>query len=130
MLEKKILIVDDEPDFLKALQIILESNGFEVLTASDGQEGLSVARGEKPDLIILDLMLPKLDGYRVCRLLKFDEKYKDIPIIVLSARSQEQDKVLAKEVGADVYIVKSEQPEKLLERINQLLKEYENKKRG
>lgn len=120
--KKRILVVDDEPDFLMAIKAMLEVNGFEVLVATDGQEGLNSARLEKPDLIVLDLMLPKMDGYKVCRFLKFDEKYRMIPIIMLTARGQEEDKQLGKEMGADFYIVKSERPEILLKKINEFLK--------
>lgn len=120
--KKRILVVDDEPDFLMAIKAMLEANGFEVLVATDGQEGLNSARQERPDLIVLDLMLPKMDGYKVCRFLKFDEKYRMIPIIMLTARGQEEDKQLGKEMGADFYIVKSERPEILLKKINEFLK--------
>lgn len=120
--KRRILVVDDEPDFLMAIKAMLEANNFIVLTAVDGQEGLSLARQEKPDLIVLDLMLPKMDGYKVCRFLKFDEKYRKIPVIMLTARGQEDDKQLGKEMGADCYIVKSEHPEILLEKIGELLK--------
>lgn len=120
-LEKRILVVDDEPDFLMAIKAMLEANNFKVIVATDGQEGLNIARVERPDLIVLDLMLPKMDGYKVCRFLKFDEKYRMIPIIMLTARGQEEDKQLGKEMGADYYIVKSERPEVLLKKINELL---------
>jgi len=120
--KKRILVVDDEPDFVKAIRIILEANNYEVTVATDGQQGLNLARSQKPDLIVLDLMLPKMDGYKVCRFLKFDEKYREIPIIMLTARGQEEDKSLGQQMGADDYIVKSEKPEILLEKINQLLK--------
>src|SRR5678816_2950102 len=82
----RVLVVDDEPDLVRILQFGLKAAGYEVESASDGQEGLKKAREMKPDIILLDLMLPKLDGYKVCRLLKFDERYKHIPIIILSAR--------------------------------------------
>jgi DNA-binding response OmpR family regulator len=121
-INKRILVVDDEPDFLMAIKAMLEANGFDVLVASDGQEGLNLARQEKPDLIVLDLMLPKMDGYKVCRFLKFDEKYRSIPVIMLTARGQDEDKQLGKEMGADFYIVKSERPEVLLKKVNELLK--------
>jgi len=120
--KKRILVVDDEPDFVRAITIILESNNYEVTVANDGQEGLNLARSQKPDLIILDLMLPKMDGYKVCRFLKFDEKFREIPIIMLTARGQEEDKILGQQMGADAYIVKSEKPEVLLEKIKQLIK--------
>ncbi len=120
--KRRILVVDDEPDFLMAIKAMLEANNFTVLVATDGQEGLNLARGQKPDLIVLDLMLPKMDGYKVCRFLKFDEKYRMIPIIMLTARGQNEDRQLGKDMGADCYIVKSERPETLLEKINELLK--------
>jgi DNA-binding response OmpR family regulator len=120
--KKRILIVDDEEDILIVLKFRLEANNYEVLTASSGQEGLNKARTEKPDLIILDLMLPKLDGYKVCRMLKFDESYKAIPIIMFTARVQQKDEELGKEMGADAYVTKPFEPEILLEKIRQLLK--------
>jgi DNA-binding response OmpR family regulator len=119
--KKRILIVDDEEDILSVLKFRLEANNYEALTASDGQEGLNKARTEKPDLIILDLMLPKLDGYKVCRMLKFDESYKAIPVIMFTARVQQKDEELGKEMGADAYVTKPFEPEILLEKIRQLL---------
>ena len=97
----RILIVDDEPDLLTVLRFGLEGAGFEVLQASDGEQALTLARQAVPALIILDLMLPRLDGYKVCRALKFDERYRHIPIFILSARSGETDRRLAIEMGAD-----------------------------
>ncbi|MBP7088807.1 MAG: response regulator [Candidatus Omnitrophica bacterium] len=119
---KKILVVDDEPQLVELLKIRLEANDYEVLVASDGQEGLKMARNKKPDLIILDLMLPKIDGFTVCRMLKFDEKYKNIPIIMFTARAQETDKKLGREVGANEYITKPFDPQVLLKKIEDLLK--------
>lgn len=118
---KKILMVDDEEDILKVLRFRLEANDYEVLTASDGQEGLNKARSEKPDLVILDLMLPKLDGYKVCRMLKFDEACKSIPIIIFTAKAQRKDEELGMEMGADAYISKPFEPEILLAKIKELL---------
>jgi DNA-binding response OmpR family regulator len=123
MLVKRILVVDDEPELVKAIQIRLEQAGYEVLSADDGQEGLEKARKESPDLILLDLMLPKMDGYKVCRMLKFDEKYKQIPIIMLTARAQESDAALGLETGADAFIIKPFQHEAVLAKIKELLKE-------
>ncbi len=123
MNNKKILIVDDEPDMIYAVEMQLKANHYEVLTASDGKEGLEKARSESPDLIILDLMLPKLDGYKVCRLLKFDEKYKKIPIIMYTARGQEEDEKIGYQVGVDAYLVKPFEPKVLLEKIHDLLGE-------
>jgi DNA-binding response OmpR family regulator len=120
--KKKILLVEDEKDMAYAVALQLESKGYEVITASDGREGLDKARAKKPDLIILDLMLPKIDGYKVCRMLKFDSKYKDIPIILFTARAQDSDKKTGKEVGADAYITKPFEPSVLLDKIRELLK--------
>ncbi len=123
--KKKILLVDDEQDMVYAVKMQLEASGFKVLTAQDGQEGLDKARAEKPDLIILDLMLPMIDGYKVCRMLKFDEKYKNIPVIIYTARAQEADEKLGYEVGADAYMTKPFDPKKLLAKINELLNSRE-----
>ncbi len=119
---KKILVIDDEIDLTEMLVLRLEANGYQVISACNGQEGLDKARTEKPDLIILDLMLPKIEGYKVCRMLKFDEKYRDIPIILFTARAQELDIKLGKEVGADAYIVKPFEPDILLDKVAELLK--------
>lgn len=118
----KILIVDDELELVEILSIRLEAHNYQVATAFDGQEALDKARSGKPDLIILDLMLPKLDGYKVCRMLKFDEKYRHIPIIIFTARSQDADIKLGEEVGADAYITKPFEADILLGKIEQLLK--------
>jgi DNA-binding response OmpR family regulator len=120
---KKILTVDDEEFILEMMKSRLEANGYTVIQASEGQTGLQLARSEKPDLIILDLMLPKLDGYRVCRLLKFDDNFKHVPILILTARIQEEDRKLALEAGADAYDTKPFDPQKLLAKIKELLKE-------
>ena len=127
MAKNKILIVDDETDLVETLKFRLEIAGFDVIAAFDGQEGLKKARTESPDLIILDLMLPKLDGYRVCRMLKFDEKYKGIPIILFSARVQASDIKMGEEQGADAYITKPFDPKTLLLKINELLIKYKKK---
>jgi DNA-binding response OmpR family regulator len=102
----RILIVDDEADLLSVLRIGLEIEGFEIIDAGDGEEGLRKAREQKPDLVVLDLMLPKLDGYKVCRTLKFDERYKALPILILSARSGDSDRRLAFDMGADAFMSK------------------------
>lgn len=120
---KRILVVDDEPDLVEMIKMRLEASGYEVIPAYDGKEALDKAKKEKPDLIILDLMLPKIDGYKVCRMLKFDEKYKKIPIIMFTARAQEQDIKLGKDVGGDAYITKPFEPQGLLAKIKELLKE-------
>lgn len=123
MRKVKILLVDDEKDLVYAIKLNLEAQGFEVITAGDGQLALEKAHKEAPDVIILDLMLPKIDGYKICRMLKFDEKYKKIPIIMLTARVQESDRDLAFEVGADAYITKPFDAHVLLDKINELKKD-------
>ena len=118
----RILLVDDEPSIVKVVQKRLEVEGFDVLVAIDGQEALAKAQTEHPDLIILDLMLPKLNGYEVCRLLKFDQKFQHIPIILFTAKAQQQDEVVGKECGADSYLRKPFQAQELLERIRTLVR--------
>jgi len=103
---KRILVVDDSQLVREMNKAQLEEAGYEVLTASDGQEGLDLARKESPDVILLDLMLPKLDGYKVCRMLKFDKAFENIPVIIFSARESDADKKLAEQSGASAYMVK------------------------
>ena len=117
MSPKKILIVDDEADLVETIRFPLELEGFQVLAAYNGEEGLNQARSERPDLILLDLMLPKLDGYKICRLLKFDDRYKHIPIFMLTAKTQEKDKILGKETGADEYLTKPFDIDELIAKI-------------
>lgn len=118
----RILVVDDEPDLIRVLEFGLKASGYAVEVASDGQEGLKKAREIKPDVILLDLMLPKLDGYKVCRLLKFDDRFKHIPIIILSARTQEGDQTLALEMGANRFVTKPYDFTEILGYIEALLK--------
>jgi len=120
---KKILIVDDEKDLVEIIRLGLEPLGYQVFEAYDGQEGLEKARQIKPDLLILDLMLPKLDGYQVCRMLKFDVNYKEIPVILLTARAAEKDIAMGQEAGADAFITKPFKHEVLKEKIVELLRE-------
>jgi len=119
--KRRILVVDDEKDLVDTLTFRLEANGYEVSAAYDGLQGLDKAKKEKPDLIILDLMLPKMDGYKVCGLLKADSRYSKIPIILFTARAQDSDKKMGEEVGADAYITKPFEPQVLLEKIKTLL---------
>jgi len=120
---KRILIVDDEEGIVKVVKMYLEHHDYEVITASDGQEGLDKAKTQKPDLIVLDLMLPKINGYKVCGLLKRDARYAKTPVIMFTAKAQEKDVKLGKKVGADAYITKPFEPEILLAKIKELLKE-------
>ena len=118
----RILIVDDEPGLLSVLHFGLEIEGFEVMDASDGEQALNMAREHVPDLMVLDLMLPRIDGYKVCRALKFDERYRRIPIFILSARSGETDRRLAFDLGADAYVTKPYDMKDLVARIRERLK--------
>ena len=103
---KKILIVDDEQDIVETLKFILEAQGYTCFCAYNGEDGLNQATEIMPDLIILDVMMPKINGYKISRLLKYDNKYKNIPIIMVTARSQEQDKLIGEETGVNEYISK------------------------
>lgn len=103
---KRVLVVDDAEEVTGLIEGILADRGYSVRTANNGIDGLTMAKKDSPDLIILDVMMPKLDGYRVCRMLKFDQRYKNIPVVMLSAKTEEQDKTLAREVGVNVYLPK------------------------
>ena len=106
MNKKKVLIVDDETDIVETIKFNLEFEDIECIEAYDGEEALLKARSERPDLILLDVMLPKIHGYKIARLLKFDESYKHIPIIMLTAKAQESDIKTGEETGADEYVTK------------------------
>lgn len=120
-MSKKILIADDETDIVETLQFMLEVEGFECLTAYNGEDALNLAKREMPDLIILDVMMPKINGYKVCRLLKFDAKYKNIPVLMVTARSQEEDKTIGEETGADEYITKPFEITDVVDRVKKYL---------
>jgi two-component system alkaline phosphatase synthesis response regulator PhoP len=121
MSAKKILVVDDEVDLVETVRFPLEMEGYHVLVSYNGEDALNQARKENPDLILLDLMLPKLDGYKVCRLLKFDDRYKHIPILMLTAKTQERDKILGIETGANEYITKPFEMDDLLKKVKAYL---------
>jgi len=114
-----ILVVDDEPKVARLARDYLEKNGFRVLTAADGQSALTTARREKPDLIVLDLMLPNIDGREVCKILR---RESDVPIIMLTALSEEIDQVTGLEIGADDYITKPFSVRMLVARVRALLR--------
>ena len=118
---KKVLVVDDEPDFVHSLSLRLSSSGYQVVTAFDGLTALETAKRENPDLMVLDVMMPKLDGFNVCRMLKFDNKYKDINVILLTARSGEESRLTGKKVGADAYLTKPHNDTVLLRTMKELL---------
>ena len=121
MKHKRILLIDDEKDLLELLGEFLEASDYEVLKASDGKEGLALARQEKPDLILLDVMMPRMDGYKMCRFLKSQKKCRDIPVILLTARSQVQDRKFGKELGVDAYVTKPFEHGELLKKIKHCL---------
>ena len=117
----KILLVDDEPSLVKLVKRRLEAEGFNVCVAVDGEEALVKVREEEPHLIILDVMLPRLNGYEVCRKLKNDSRYSEIPIILFTALVQEKDEKIGLECGADGYIRKPFRAPELMEKIRTLL---------
>ena len=117
----RILVVDDEIYIVHILDFSLGMEGYEVVTALDGEEGLQKAIEFKPDLIVLDIMMPKMDGYETCKALKGDERTKNIPVILLSAKGRNVDMQTGYDVGADEYITKPFSPRKLVDRINAML---------
>jgi DNA-binding response OmpR family regulator len=125
MSAKKVLIVEDEVDLVETIRFLLEREGYRVLISGDGEDGLHQARRESPDLIILDIMLPKLDGYKVCGQLKSDKRYKQIPILMLTARAQQKDRVLGMEAGADEYIIKPFDLAAFIEKVKTYLRKEE-----
>jgi two-component system alkaline phosphatase synthesis response regulator PhoP len=132
MAGKKILIVDDDLDFCEATKLILESKAYKVSLAHDGKEGIEKVRSEEIDLVILDVMMPEMNGYDVCVVMKADPELSSIPVILLTAVNQEMFRTsFTKEMGlmteADDYIAKPVEPEDLVEAIEALLKREESK---
>jgi len=128
-MQQKILVVDDDPDILDALAMILESQGYQVVTARDGVEGLATLKAEKPDLMILDLLMPKMDGFAVCKELQDPRwsKYKDIPILILTSVREEASRrryelETGLELDVDDYVEKPVSPDILLDRVSKLIK--------
>jgi DNA-binding response OmpR family regulator len=128
-MQDKILVVDDDPDILDAVAMILESQGYTVVTAHDGIEGLATLKAENPDLMILDLLMPKMDGFAVCKELQDPRwsKYKDIPILILTSVREDASRrryelETGLELDVDDYVEKPMSPDILLERVNMLIK--------
>ena len=117
-----LLLVDDDPEILTLLQAKFKDEPFDIFTAAEGASALSQIRTQKPDLIVLDVRMPGLSGLEICRFLKADKKTRDIPIIILSARSDEIDRVLGLEFGADDYVTKPFSPQELILRIHNVLR--------
>ncbi len=121
-MKPKILVVDDEPDAVELIEFNLKAAGYDVVTAADGEEALKKTRSLLPSLIVLDLMLPEVDGLEVCKILRRDAQTSAIPIIMLTAKAAEIDRVLGLELGADDYIAKPFSPRELVLRIKRLLR--------
>jgi DNA-binding response OmpR family regulator len=121
-MSNKILVVDDEPDALELIEFNLRTAGFDVTTATDGESALSKARSAVPSLIILDVMLPEIDGMEVCKILRRDPATARVPIIMLTAKAAEIDRVLGLELGADDYVTKPFSPRELVLRVRGLLR--------
>ena len=121
-MKHKVLIVDDEPDALELIAFNLKGAGLDVITAADGNEALKKASQHAPDLIVLDVMLPEVDGLEVCKVLRRDRKTTGIPILMLTAKAAEIDRVLGLELGADDYVTKPFSPRELVLRVKRLLR--------
>jgi phosphate regulon transcriptional regulator PhoB len=126
-MKEKILIVDDEKDIVKMLEYNLKKEGFRTVAAYDGEDALSSALRDHPQLIILDLMLPGMDGLEVCKALKKEQKTAAIPLIMLTAKAQEADKIVGLELGADDYITKPFSPRELIARVKAVLRRAKEK---
>src|SRR5512136_2431172 len=118
-MSQKILVVDDELEIVKVVRAYLEQSNFRVITASDGQQALATFRHERPDLVILDLSLPKMDGLDVCRAIR---RESNTPVIMLTARVEETDRLIGLEIGADDYIVKPFSPREVVARVRTVLR--------
>ncbi len=118
----KVLVVDDEEYIQHILNFSFGAEGYEVITAADGEEAVNIARSEKPDIIVLDIMMPKMDGYEACKRIKADPQTQDIPVILLTAKGREVDRKLGAEAGADDYVVKPFSPGRLIERVEGFIK--------
>ena len=121
MHKKRILIIDDEVDLVAELTLRLEAEGWEIIPAYDGVEGLIKVEAEHPDLVLLDIVMPNLDGYQVCKKLKTDPKTKDIPVIILTAKSDESAKFNIKDIGSDDFIIKPYDGDALVRKIKVFL---------
>ena len=122
MAQPKILVVDDEKNIVEAIVYNLQKSGYRTLTASDGKRALELAQREVPDLITLDVMLPEMDGWEVCRYLRQDSRTKRIPVIMLTVKNDETDKVVGLELGADDYMTKPFSPKELVARVKAILR--------
>jgi len=125
-MSKRILVIEDDPASLRLMQYILEHKGYEVLTAVNGLDGLKKARSEEPDLVILDVMLPGMDGFDICYHLRAEPQTAKLPILMLSAKAREVDRDTGLKVGADYYITKPVDPAEIISSIETLLAQGEH----
>lgn len=123
--KQKILVVDDEPNIVELVQFHLQKEGYKVITGNDGLEAISAIRNQQPDLVVLDVMLPKLDGFEVCKQLRLEQN--NIPVIMLTAKDDEISRVLGLEIGADDYITKPFSPRELIARIKTIFRRLKPK---
>ena len=124
--KRRVLCIEDEPEMIDLIRLILERKGFEVMGAVGGQEGLDTVRSEKPDLVLLDLMMPDVDGWEVYRQMKADDELKSIPVVVVTAKAQSIDKVLGLHIAkVDDYVTKPFGPTDLLDSVDRVLKNQE-----
>lgn len=121
MRQKKIIIVDDEKQLVSLVRLHMETAGYEVLSAKDGEEAMDVIKKEKPDLVILDLMIPKIDGWEVCKRIREGIEFKNTPVIILTARTDTTDKLKGFECGADDYVTKPFSPRELVARVKRVM---------
>ncbi|MBN2190925.1 MAG: response regulator transcription factor [Candidatus Aureabacteria bacterium] len=124
-MRKTVVIVDDEPDILELVSLHLKKSGFETKGFLEPESFLNFVQSRKPDLIVLDLMLPHTDGFDICKKLRTDEKLSDVPIIMLTARGEDTDKILGLELGADDYVTKPFSPKELVARVKAVLRRSE-----
>jgi len=125
---KKILVVEDERDILQLVKLYLEKEGYRVSTATTGTDGLKAARTEHPDLLVLDLMLPEMDGLEVCKRLRADQQTAALPVIMLTAKAEESDTIVGLELGADDYVTKPFSPKAFVARVKALLRRVDRSK--
>ncbi len=119
--KKKILVIEDDPSALRFIEYTLEQEGYQVLTATDGLAGIRKAQNEEPDLIVLDIMLPGIDGFEICHRLRAEPQTAQLPILMLSAKAQEIDRATGLKVGADDYLTKPADPSEIISRVRTLL---------
>ena len=128
-MKPRILVVDDEPEAVELVEFNLKQAGYAVATAADGAEALTKARTQTPDLIVLDVMLPEMDGFEICKTLRLDPATAKVPIVMLTAKAAEIDRVLGLELGADDYLTKPYSPRELLLRIKKILARFQSEEK-